>query len=130
MKCTTGGDGIKDDELRRRQLEAERRRDRRWDAAHRHREWRPDGFRGRAFAEENSRIALAMLLLREGEPEEAVVRIVTSMLHLGDPLILPDTESAVCAAQNTVGIALMRLGQMFPVDGPVGLDDEDDDDDR
>ena len=87
-----------------------------------HGEWKPDGFRKQAFDEENSRIALAMLLLREGEPEEAVVRTIISLLHLGDPLILGNTESAVCAAQNTVGIALMRLGRGFPIS-------EDDDDD-
>jgi len=80
-----------------------------------HGEWKPDEFRTRAFAEANSRIALAMLLLRDGEPEEAVVRTIMSMLHLGDPLIVRNTESAVCAAQNTVGIALMRLGRGFPI---------------
>ena len=88
-----------------------------------HGEWKPDGFRMRAFAEENSRIALAMLLLREGEPEDAVARTILSMLDLGDPLILRNTESAICAAQSTVGIALMRLGRGFPISG------EDDDDD-
>ena len=87
-----------------------------------HGEWKPDGFRTQAFDEENSRIALAMLLLREGEPEEAVVRTVASMLYVGDPLILRDTESAICAAENTVAIALMRLGRGFPISG----DDDDD----
>src|SRR2546427_10586766 len=112
-----------DDDLRRKQAGAEHTGDRRGDEAHRHREWRPDGFRARAFVEANSRIALAMLLLREGEPEEAVVWTIMSLLHLGDPLILRNTESAVCAAQSTVGIALMRLGRGFPISG-------DDDDDR
>ena len=81
----------------------------------RHNEWNSDKLRTRAFAEANSTIALAMLLLRDGEPEEAVLRIIMSMMHLGDPLILRNTESAVCAAQNTVGIALMRLGRGFPI---------------
>ena len=89
----------------------------------RHGAWKSDNFRTQAFAEANSRIALAMLLLREGEPEEAVVQTIMSMLHLGDPLILRNTESAVCAAQNTVGIALMRLGRGFP----ISEDDDGDD---
>ena len=104
--------------------EAEREHDRRWDSAQRHGEFKPAAFRERAFAEEGSRVALAILLLRDGgESEEAVVQVVVAMLHLGDPLILRDTESAICAAQNTVGIALMLLGRGLPVR-------EDDDDDE
>jgi len=52
---------------------------------------------------------------------EAVVGTVMSMLHLSDPLILRNTESAVCAARNTVATATIRLGRGFPMS-------EDDDD--
>ena len=87
-----------------------------------HGEWKPDGFRARAFADENSRISLAMLLLREGEAEDTVAWTIMSLHHLGDPLILRNTESAVCAAQNTIAIAVMRLGRGSPISG----DDDDD----
>ena len=107
-----------DDGLRRKQAEAERKHDRRWDSAQRHGEFKPAVFRERAFAEEGSRVALAMMLLRDGgESEEAVVQVVVSVLHLGDPLIVRDVESAICAAQNTVQVALIRLGRGFPIGG-------------
>ncbi len=120
MKRTTGGDGIKDDDLRRRQREAERKRDRRREASQC---WgRPDSIpiRARIFAETQMELELAIRMVRDNVDRKSIIEVLVA-LRRSDPqaCIL---ESDVALAENIISLAEMRTGRM----PPIYYDDDDD----
>ncbi|HYT17769.1 MAG TPA: hypothetical protein VEO18_05920 [Thermoplasmata archaeon] len=109
-----------DEDMRRRQREAEAARDRAWDArAERHRVAVPR--LDRAIEEANQRVGLAMLLLREGQSDSEVFDVIEATLR--EPGV-PATDSTACMAESIVGCAAMRTGRGFPISDDDENDDE------
>jgi len=100
----------KDDDLRQKQAEEEAARDRRWDARA-ERDIRD--YYSREMDESNSRVALAILLLRSGESGPAVEAVMVSTM-VGDPM-MPVTQSVAETAAGIVDLARFRMGGGFPI---------------
>ena len=83
--------------------------------------------RRKAFDEANMMIAFASRLIQDGLEERAILDLIVAMKR-SDPnaIVLASDEEL---ALSGIEIACMRIGRMFPVDGPVELDDENECDD-